>query len=167
MYDKTNSDGRRKFLKKMGLLAGLGISLPTAAAILNSCEDDEGPIAVPKTNVEVNVNDYPALADIGGGVQQSFKDQSGRPLNNGYDVMIIRIEQEKFLTVTTECSHQGCIVALPESPGASCNCPCHGSKFSSTDGSVVSKPDDGTNINGLKIFPNTFDAPKNLLTITI
>jgi len=163
----TDMDGRRDFLKKVGLLVGLGFSLPTAAALLNSCEDDEGPIAVSKTNVELNVADYPELANIGGGIQKSFKDSNGRPLNNGYDVMVIRIEQEKFLTVSTECTHQGCIVALPETPGASCNCPCHGSKFSSTDGSVVSKPDDGTNISGLKVFANTYDAQKNLLTITI
>ena len=43
-----------------------------------------------------------------------------------------------FKAFTAVCTHQGCIVASVT--GGTINCPCHGSKFSIKDGSVVNGP---------------------------
>ncbi|WP_214108123.1 Rieske (2Fe-2S) protein [Acrocarpospora catenulata] len=43
-----------------------------------------------------------------------------------------------FRCFTAKCTHQGCTVASVS--GRTINCPCHGSKFSISDGRVVSGP---------------------------
>jgi Rieske Fe-S protein len=44
----------------------------------------------------------------------------------------------EFKCFTSVCTHQGCDVAAVE--GGTINCPCHGSKFKITDGSVANGP---------------------------
>jgi Rieske Fe-S protein len=39
---------------------------------------------------------------------------------------------------TAVCTHQGCLVATVS--GGTINCPCHGSRFSIVNGSVVNGP---------------------------
>jgi Rieske Fe-S protein len=43
-----------------------------------------------------------------------------------------------FKAFSAVCTHQGCTVGSVS--GGTINCPCHGSKFSITDGSVVGGP---------------------------
>ncbi len=43
-----------------------------------------------------------------------------------------------FKAFTAVCTHQGCIVATVAN--GTIDCPCHGSKFSAADGSVVNGP---------------------------
>ncbi|HTR94986.1 MAG TPA: Rieske (2Fe-2S) protein [Trebonia sp.] len=43
-----------------------------------------------------------------------------------------------FKAFTAVCTHQGCIVATVA--GGTIDCPCHGSKFSAANGSVVNGP---------------------------
>ena len=51
--------------------------------------------------------------------------------------MIYR-EAGQFKAFTAVCTHQGCIVATVAN--GTIDCPCHGSKFSAADGSVVNGP---------------------------
>ena len=94
---------------------------------------------------------------MGGAVKRTFGTN-----NNGQPVLIIRKAINEFLVLTTICTHMGCEVGIPQSAGATIDCPCHGSKYSSLDGSVVNGPAPAA----LHRFPATYDAQTKILTIT-
>jgi Rieske Fe-S protein len=52
---------------------------------------------------------------------------------------VTRLSEAEAVTVSRICTHQGCTVALPGAPGATLDCPCHGSRFR-TNGQVVNGP---------------------------
>jgi Rieske Fe-S protein len=53
-------------------------------------------------------------------------------------IVITQPQAGSFHAFTAVCTHQGCIVGSVT--GGTINCPCHGSKFNSTNGSVVNGP---------------------------
>ena len=53
-------------------------------------------------------------------------------------IVITQPQAGSFDAFTAVCTHQGCIVGSVA--GGTINCPCHGSKFSIADGSVVNGP---------------------------
>lgn len=56
---------------------------------------------------------------------------------NGVDVMLFRPDEATVLAYSDICTHAGCKVA-PQ--GADFKCPCHGTIFKGSDGTVVSGP---------------------------
>jgi Rieske Fe-S protein len=52
---------------------------------------------------------------------------------------VTRLTDAEVVTVSRVCTHQACTVALPGKPGATLDCPCHGSRFE-TGGKVVQGP---------------------------
>ena len=53
-------------------------------------------------------------------------------------IVITQPHAGSFDAFTAVCTHQGCLVATVS--GGTINCPCHGSKFSIANGSVVNGP---------------------------
>jgi Rieske Fe-S protein len=53
-------------------------------------------------------------------------------------IVITQPQAGSFDAFTAVCTHQGCIVGSVS--GGTINCPCHGSKFSISNGSVVNGP---------------------------
>jgi len=53
-------------------------------------------------------------------------------------IVITQARAGSFDAFTAVCTHQGCLVATVS--GGTINCPCHGSKFSIANGSVVNGP---------------------------
>jgi Rieske Fe-S protein len=53
-------------------------------------------------------------------------------------IVITQPQAGSFDAFTAVCTHQGCLVATVS--GGTINCPCHGSKFSVANGSVVNGP---------------------------
>jgi Rieske Fe-S protein len=53
-------------------------------------------------------------------------------------IVITQPQAGSFGAFTAVCTHQGCLVGSVS--GGTINCPCHGSKFSITNGSVVNGP---------------------------
>ena len=53
-------------------------------------------------------------------------------------IVITEPQAGSFKAFTAVCTHQGCIVDTVS--GGTINCPCHGSKFSIVNGSVVNGP---------------------------
>ena len=54
-------------------------------------------------------------------------------------IAVTRVSDADVIAVSRVCTHEGCIVALPSAPGATLDCPCHGSRFR-TSGQVVNGP---------------------------
>jgi Rieske Fe-S protein len=52
---------------------------------------------------------------------------------------VTRLTAAEVVAVSRVCTHQGCTVALPDAPGATLDCPCHGSRFR-VNGQVVNGP---------------------------
>ena len=56
----------------------------------------------------------------------------------GSDFVVTQPSSGSFKAFSNVCTHQGCM--LTKVSGGTMNCPCHGSKFSITDGSVQAGP---------------------------
>ena len=54
------------------------------------------------------------------------------------NIVITQPQSGAFHAFSAVCTHAGCIVGSVT--GGTINCPCHGSRFSSTNGSVVNGP---------------------------
>ena len=52
---------------------------------------------------------------------------------------VTRLSETSVVAVSRICTHQGCTVLLPEAAGQTLDCPCHGSRFT-TSGQVVNGP---------------------------
>ena len=62
----------------------------------------------------------------------------GGKIIDGKNIVITQPESGSFKAFTAICTHEGCIVSNVSN--GTINCPCHGSKFSIKDGSVVNGP---------------------------
>ncbi len=52
---------------------------------------------------------------------------------------VTRVTESMVVAVSRVCTHQGCTVLLPGAAGTTLDCPCHGSRFT-TSGGVVNGP---------------------------
>jgi Rieske Fe-S protein len=62
----------------------------------------------------------------------------GGKVFTGKEVVVTQPTKGVFKCFTAVCTHQGCLVN--DVSGGTINCPCHGSKYSIKDGSVVVPP---------------------------
>ena len=62
----------------------------------------------------------------------------GGKILTGQQIVITQPTAGSYKAFTAVCTHQGCIVNTVT--GGTIDCPCHGSKFSVKDGSVVNGP---------------------------
>jgi Rieske Fe-S protein len=64
--------------------------------------------------------------------------EGGGKIIDGKNIVITQPQAGSFKAFTAVCTHQGCIVNSVAD--GTIDCPCHGSKFSIKDGSVVNGP---------------------------
>ena len=79
----------------------------------------------------------------GGGGGQALTTTSKVPVGGGgvltdQKIVVTQPKAGTFAAFTAVCTHLGCLVDSVS--GGTINCPCHGSKFSIKDGSVVNGP---------------------------
>lgn len=55
------------------------------------------------------------------------------------NLAITRVSATTVVAVSRTCTHEGCTVLLPSAQGQTLDCPCHGSRFTTT-GAVVMGP---------------------------
>ena len=79
-----------------------------------------------------------ALSAAGALAATSQVPDGGGKIIDGKHIVITQPESGSFRAFSAICTHQGCIVSSVSK--GTINCPCHGSKFSIKDGSVVNGP---------------------------
>jgi cytochrome b6-f complex iron-sulfur subunit len=85
---------------------------------------------------------------------------SGQLLGLPLPLAVTRLSETMVVAVTRICTHMGCTVGLPSSPGNTLDCPCHGSRFLVT-GQVVNGPA----ARPLSSFPVTIDGTEVVITL--
>lgn len=125
-------------LQRRTVLAGSGIVLASLAVA--ACSSGEGaaePSASTSTAPEPS-----ATSDSSGGGQvlatTSAIAVGGGVVVSSPPIVITQPTAGQFNGFTAICPHQGCLVARVEDNEIIC--PCHGSRFSATDGSVINGP---------------------------
>ena len=132
---------------RRALLAGAGV---TCAAMLAGCttHDASNGGSTPATGGAATSAAGSAPATGGSAATASprpvplpppprFPDGGGKIID-GVNIVITQPQSGSFRAFTAICTHQGCIVSSVSN--GTINCPCHGSKYSIKDGSVVHGP---------------------------
>ena len=107
-----NNQERREFIKSG--LQGLGITICAGSimSILSSCEMNEDLIQPQETTfpliIAIDDPNNIDLTRIGGAMYYNHPS-----LNNGEDFIIIRVDNDSFLALSSFCTHQGCQVNIP------------------------------------------------------
>jgi len=105
--------------------------------------------------LRVKISDFPALQIENGSVRLALNPfvPTNPNVTPFYPVLVNRGAGDRFFTLRTRCSHQGCVVPpFDASVGASV-CPCHGSRYA-IDGSVIAGPA----LRRLTVYTNSFDG---------
>jgi Rieske Fe-S protein len=124
---------------RRALFAGAGAA---AAVVVAGCSSYNA------NNGGVNATSAPAAtggagSSAAGGVPDTLASTSQIPVDGGTvlkdkKIVITQPASGTFKAFTAICTHLGCTVGSVS--GGTINCPCHGSKYSITDGSVVNGP---------------------------
>ena len=103
--------------------------------------------------LHLSVSDFPALQNANGSVRLSVTSNQGVL----YPLLVNRGTGNQFFTVSTRCTHQGCVVPTFSTAAGAIVCPCHGSRYS-IDGTVIGGPATAS----LTRYTNTFDGANSL-----
>jgi len=138
---------RRDFIKKSALgvvvggaaISGLGMDIFSAQSAKKAVFKKSG------DDLVVKLADNPALTAVGGNMKI------------GDEMMLIRMDESKFIAVSLICRHKGCDVELE---GDKFVCPCHGSEYT-----LQGKVTQGPSKDNLKTFETMFDSQGGTITI--
>ena len=150
--DRPMSQSRQLPQSRRALLVGAGV---TCAAALAGCTTYDannggftgpppatsgaassgGDTAPPASGAGAATGGAPAASAL---TSTSDVPAGGGKIIDGKNIVITQPQAGSFKAFTAVCTHQGCIVSTVS--GGTINCPCHGSKFSIKDGSVVNGP---------------------------
>lgn len=153
-HDSALPQGGLTPQSRRAVLLGAGV---TAAAALTGCTTynaNNGGIAGPPPSSSAAAPASGAAASGGASASGSGAASAAAPANlltttskvpvgggtiiDGKNVVVTQPEANTFKGFSAVCTHQGCIVATVAN--GTIDCPCHGSKFSVKDGSVVNGP---------------------------
>ncbi len=136
--------GRRTFVK--------GMALSTGAVVVAGCGGGGGSPTAPLGPPAAQARQL-TLALMGVG--------ETAPLFDGDQaIAVTRTGTGTVVAVSRTCTHQSCTVLLPERPGATLDCPCHGSRFT-VQGQVVNGPA----ARALPGFPARIDGATVVVTV--
>jgi Rieske Fe-S protein len=133
----TNDMTDRRTVLRGAAVAGLaGVSVPLLAA----CSTDSTG-GTPTSSAPASApSSAPSSAPAAGAVLGPVADVpvGGGMVFTDAKVVVTQPTAGQFKAFTAVCTHAGCIVNKVENK--TIDCPCHGSKYSATDGSVVNGP---------------------------
>jgi Rieske Fe-S protein len=141
LQDSQLSQSRQPLPSRRALLAGAGV---TCAAMLAGCATHDagnGGSALATSGTATSAGgSAPATGSSAAGALAATSQvpDGGGKIIDGVNIVITQPQPGSFRAFTAICTHQGCIVSSVSN--GTINCPCHGSKFSIKDGSVVNGP---------------------------
>ena len=152
--DSQLSQSRQLLPSRRTLLAGAGV---TCGAMLAGCttQDANNGGVVPAASGTAGSAGGSAPAANVLAVTSQIPDGGGKIID-AERIVITQPESGFFRAFTAICTHAGCFVNSVSN--GTINCPCHGSRFSITDGSVVNGPATrplppiAINVEGTSIF---------------
>jgi Rieske Fe-S protein len=103
--------------------------------------------------LHLSVSDFPALQSANGSVRLSVTNNTGV----FYPLLVNRGAGNQFFTLSTRCTHQGCVVPPFSTAAGASVCPCHGSRYA-IDGTVIGGPA----LASLTRYTHTFDGANSL-----
>jgi nitrite reductase/ring-hydroxylating ferredoxin subunit len=120
--------------------AALGVGVPLLAACGGNDSSAAGPAPTPG-GTKVPRGD--ASSSGGSSRTPGLVASADVPVGGGVilasqNIVVTQPKKGEFKAFAATCTHQGCQVASVA--GGTINCPCHGSRFSITDGSNVAGP---------------------------
>ena len=136
IQDSQLSQSRQLLPSRRALLAGAAV---TCAAMLAGCTTDDasnGGFTRGTSGTATSAGGSPPAATALATTSQ-VPDGGGKIID-GKNIVITQPQSGSFKAFTAICTHEGCIVSTVSN--GTINCPCHGSKFSIKDGSVVNGP---------------------------
>ncbi|MEV6651784.1 Rieske (2Fe-2S) protein [Streptomyces sp. NPDC051219] len=125
--------GRRTVVAAVGV-AGL-------AAALTACGGSEGSSYTGSPKPADGTDNAGAGAGAGTGTELAKTadiPEGGGKVFADQGVVVTQPTAGEFKAFSSKCTHQGC--AVKDISDGTINCPCHGSKFDATDGSVKAGP---------------------------
>jgi nitrite reductase/ring-hydroxylating ferredoxin subunit len=116
---------------RRALLIGAGV---TGAALLTGCTTYDG------SSGGFTGQASSAAPATGGGTAPTTAEvpEGGGKIINASKIVVTQPQAGTFKAFSAVCTHQGCLVSTVSD--GTIDCPCHGSKFSVSDGSVVHGP---------------------------
>ena len=150
--DSQLSPSRQLLPSRRALLAGAGV---TCAAMLAGCtthEANNGGVTPASSGTAASASGSAPTAIA---VTSQVPDGGGKIID-AKRIVITQPQPGSFKAFSAICTHEGCFVDSVSN--GTINCPCHGSKFSITDGSVVHGPATrplpriAINVEGTSIF---------------
>ena len=145
--NETNFISRGDFMKKAGLSIG-GILLLNC---LQACSDDTEvtPIS-PRLDFSLDLNQN---------TNSALRSPNGFLVINSQRVIVVRLANNEFIAVQSNCTHQGVTVAFRANQN-DFYCSAHGSSFQ-LDGTVINGPAGSP----LRQYKYSFDVTSNILRI--
>ncbi|TDU84101.1 nitrite reductase/ring-hydroxylating ferredoxin subunit [Kribbella voronezhensis] len=134
---------RRAVLRGAGVAGLAGVGLPVLAA----CGGDSkaggtasDPTSAPSSAPSSGPSSSAPTTGGGGSVLGPVSDVpvGGGKVFTDAKIVVTQPTAGQFKAFTAVCTHAGCLVATVENK--TIDCPCHGSKYSVADGSVVNGP---------------------------
>jgi Rieske Fe-S protein len=117
---------------RRALLAGTGAA---GLALIAGCSSSQSGTPAPAPPPPSGGSGAPAGTDLG---KSSDIPVGGGKIFADQDVVVTQPEAGMFKAFSATCTHQGCTVGTVAD--GTIDCPCHGSKYKITDGSVVNGP---------------------------
>jgi Rieske Fe-S protein len=140
MTAETETTRRAVMLGASG--AGLTVVLTACSgygASTTAESDGSSSDPAPASSSSTSGDDAPADSAGGGGLAKTSDiPKGGGKVFKKEKIVVTQPSEGEFKAFSAICTHAGCPVGSVS--GGTINCPCHGSKFSITDGSVADGP---------------------------
>ena len=129
------------------VLACAGAACAATLAGCSTYNSNSGGVDAPQATQSTESSSAPAAAGSGGGsggggaavlAKTSDVPVGGGTILTDKKIVITQPQSGTFHAFTAVCTHAGCTVGSVSS--GTINCPCHGSRFSISNGSVVNGP---------------------------
>ena len=141
--DSAMPQGGQQARSRRALLIGAGVTCAAALAGCTTYDANNGGLAGPAPTTGSAATSGSAAsgsaAPAAGALATTAEvPEGGGKIIDGKNIVITQPQAGSFKAFTAICTHQGCIVNSVAD--GTIDCPCHGSKFSIKDGSVVNGP---------------------------